>query len=275
MRVAGIYVIQNPVGYVYVGQSRNIQKRIGTHRRGDVRGQPVLRQSLDTYGPENHEITLVLEMSLDCSPEDLDKAEEHYLEMLRYCGHGILNSRGAGWHGRISEETRQKLSLCRHSDETKQKMSRAKIGRKLSKEHCAKIGLFHRGKVVSAATRMKISQARAGVSIGSPSAETRAKMSESQKRRLSSPEARAALSASHMGRTFSAETREKIRQSNLGKVRSESTRKAISESKKGSKASPETKLKMSMSQKGRKVSDATKLKIKESWILRKAKLKLQ
>lgn len=226
MKIVGIYVIQNPIGQLYVGQSRHLNQRAESHRCGSARNQPKLQESFDVYGPVNHEVVLVKEMSDSCSDLELDSAEEHYLEMLKYCGFGILNSRGAGSRGT-------------HSDEA----------------------------------RAKISASKRGVSVGPLSAETKAKISESQIRRFLNPEARAALSAAQMGRVVSTETRQKLRIANQGKVLSKATRIAISESKKGSKASPETKLKMSAIRKGKKLSNETRKRMKQAWVLRKLKAK--
>jgi hypothetical protein len=91
-----------------------------------------------------------------------------------------------------SEEHQQKIAEGRirnkgkprkqYSDEYKAKMSAIKKGVKKSPEHCKKIGDIHRGKIVSAETRTKLSVANTG-KTWKMSEEGRAKISAAAKAR--------------------------------------------------------------------------------------------
>jgi hypothetical protein len=131
----------------------------------------------------------------------------------------------------VSPETRAKIAEYnrthtgwKHSPETRQKMSAAKIGwrmppeivekiaaknrgRKLSDEHRAKISARHKGRKRPPELVEKTAASRRGQKA---SEETRAKLSASHKGKTPSPETRARMSAARMGHETSAETRKKI-----------------------------------------------------------------
>lgn len=103
------------------------------------------------------------------------------------------------------------------------------------------------------------------------SAETKKKMSESQKGKHLSEEHRKKISESRKGKHFSEETKKKISESRKGRHFSEETRRKLSESHKGKQFSEETKKKISERLKGEKnpnygkhLSDETKKKMSES-----------
>lgn len=110
-----------------------------------------------------------------------------------------------------------------------------------------KAGLLPRMEIVDVLPESRIAQAEqdwifflsrsfelVNLSLGGGvhSSETRKRMSESQRRRMSNPELRAKLSKHNSGKEKSAETRAKISASGKGLRRSEETRRRISESKK-------------------------------------------
>ena len=124
-----------------------------------------------------------------------------------------------------------------------------------------------------------------GGSRGSPSEETRRKMSESHKGNLLSEETKRKLSAlnkgennPNYGKHLSEETRKKLSEANkgencynYGKHPSEETRRKMSESHKGKRLSEETKRKLSEAIKGenhplygKHLSDETKKKLSEA-----------
>jgi hypothetical protein len=152
----------------------------------------------------------------------------------------------------------------KHTETTRQKMSKA-----------------HKGKIVSDETRERMSEAHAAspelsekmrkVNIGNKNAlghkvteEAKGKLSELYKGKKIAEEIKQKIGKSHKGLVVSEETREKISKSKTGKVHSEATKQKISRINKGRKLSEETKKKMSASRTGRIISEETKRKISES-----------
>ena len=122
---------------------------------------------------------------------------------------------------------------CIPSQEIREKMSKAKRGKRLTEEHRTKIGAAQKGKCVSDETRAKISEASKGISKNS-------------------------------GRKLSDEHKSKLSEINKGKRLTEEHKKKISESLKGRQKSEETKLKLSMANKGKILSEETRAKLSES-----------
>jgi len=103
-------------------------------------------------------------------------------------GRPSWNKGKGGYKQNLTEEQRSALSIraknrtwCKHSDETKLKMSLQRIGKpghtlgkKLSEEHKRKLSIAHTGKTVSKETRQKISKNQ----LGRPGTNT--KLSEQQ-----------------------------------------------------------------------------------------------
>ncbi len=117
-----------------------------------------------------------------------------------------------------------------------------------SDAHNQKIREYHLNKVVSAETRLKISESKKGKSRTVFSKETKQKMSESAKNRK--------------GRNKKSITKQKPLRN---KCISESTKKKISESLKGIIRSDETKKKISKANKGKKRTPEQINNIKKSW----------
>lgn len=68
--VSGVYKITSPSGRVYVGQSQDLYTRFNQYRRGACKRQPLLYNSLNKYGFDNHTIDVIL-----CGTEHLDSIE--------------------------------------------------------------------------------------------------------------------------------------------------------------------------------------------------------
>ena len=95
---------------------------------------------------------------------------------------------------------------------------------------------------------------RGGGGAGSPSEETRRKISQSLTGKTLSAEHRRKISEGGKGKKRSAETRRKISEARMGIIHSEETRRKLSEAKKGKpgrKPSAETRRKLSEAQKGK------------------------
>lgn len=131
----GIYKITNPKGRIYIGQSTNIEYRKAWYGRTHGRGQPKLYRSIKKHGWQNH----LFEIIEECNIDQLDAKETywkiHYLELVQnqyskvlFCN---LYDNGGG---PLSEETKIKMSKARighkDSEETKLKKSNSFKGRK-------------------------------------------------------------------------------------------------------------------------------------------------
>lgn len=131
--VPGIYAIINAVnGKLYVGQAKNLHVRAVLENH--AHNKP-LQDSYNKYGIDNHYVT-ILEY---CELKDLDSREIHWISELHSfvrdpsCNGYNLTLGGGGTLGHT------------HSDEVKQRLSKAakgnkvNLGRKLTPEHKEKI----------------------------------------------------------------------------------------------------------------------------------------
>lgn len=183
MKTTFIYALCEPGTRTvrYIGYSNNPRKRLRTHK---CRNTPAGRW-LRNLGA-NPELVVLKEVPI----EDRKLEEARYIRGARVLGLGILNENegggGPSHHtpetcakirvatGGInnpnfglspSEETRQKMRLARLGKtmppETRAKISarisEIKTGRKLSPSHCASIGASKRGRVASEETRKRMS----------------------------------------------------------------------------------------------------------------------
>jgi group I intron endonuclease len=118
----GIYKITNPKGKIYIGQSINIKIRNNFYKTNNCKNQPKLYNSLQKHSWEQHTFEIIEE----CSLEQLNEREIYWGLHYNVLGENGLNLRLGNGRGLVSEET-------------KQKQRKAKLGKKLSEEHCIKI----------------------------------------------------------------------------------------------------------------------------------------
>lgn len=217
MKKSGIYKITSPTGKIYIGQSRNILKRINHYKNLKCVGQPKLYASIMKYGWDNHNFEIICE----CEINELIDLEKHYIKEYDTFNteHGMnLTSGGDGYS--FTENTRRKISEAHkgktHTKKTKQKMSVAHIGKTHSKEHNRNQGNSLRG--------VKRSE------------ETKRKISESGRGKVRSEEFKKKISRANKGKILTEETKQKIGKSKLGNkyclglTHSDETKKKISES---------------------------------------------
>lgn len=154
-----IYKIQNKTnGKSYIGQTvESLQKRRNQHLA--TKGCRAISNALRKYGSNNFEWTILYEA--DCI-ETLNFMEEYYIEKLNTLAPSGYNLQSGGNNRLHSLETRQLMSERRKnmSDETKAKISRASIGRKVSEETKEKISQANKGKHLSNEHKKKISESR-------------------------------------------------------------------------------------------------------------------
>jgi group I intron endonuclease len=168
-KTCGIYRILNiKSGRVYVGSSKNLQKRRTTHTRELVQNKHInkfLQNDYNRCGQTNFVFEIIEQYSF-YNKNFVLRREQYYLNKYYDGGKRCYNiaplvSCPSGNTGkRFSEETRLKMSLAqkgkRHSQETKKRQSEAKLklysdktnhpkfGKKMSKEICEKLSLIHK-----------------------------------------------------------------------------------------------------------------------------------
>ena len=124
----------------------------------------------------------------------------------------------------VSDETKQKIAAAnigkKVSEEARLRMSASQMGKKLSDEHKQKIGDAHRGKIISEETRTKKRNSMTGIKWSKPmSEETRIKIGEYRKGRMHNEDAKNKIGDANRGKPNQYK----------GVPRSEETKRRISE----------------------------------------------
>jgi group I intron endonuclease len=151
-KICGIYKITSPSNRVYIGQSRNYNKRINGYKKYNCKGQPKLYNSLKKYGFKNHIVELVHELTLDIDQKDLNYWELFYYNKYKNEGFHLLNLRECGANGKFSEESRLKMSISGKNkiitEEHKRNMGLAQKGRKHTEETKKKMSAWQKGTIL-------------------------------------------------------------------------------------------------------------------------------
>jgi group I intron endonuclease len=134
MKIAGVYQIQNRLtGHRYIGSSVNIKLRWSVHRhhlKTSTHCNKYLQRAWDKYGKESFIFTIIEEC--ENSKIQLELTEQKYLDLIKP-EYNILKVAYSQVDHPVSEETKQKLSLAHIgkivSEESKHKMSLAKLGK--------------------------------------------------------------------------------------------------------------------------------------------------
>jgi group I intron endonuclease len=148
----GIYKIINPKGKIYIGYSKNIERRFKEYLTLRCRSQKFLKESFQTYGVENHIYSIIEE----CDIENIKKREKYWIEYYNSYKNGLNSNKGGGGVVNHSDESKNKMYKSRlgkkDSLETKIKKSKSHTGKKHSKIHSNK------GTSISEETKQKISK---------------------------------------------------------------------------------------------------------------------
>lgn len=210
-QISGVYKITCTAnGKIYIGSANNLRRRWYEHRHDLKRRKhrnAHLQRAWDQYGESSFKFEIV-ELVM---PWSLIDRENHWLEMLRPFDHTIGFNIGkraeSGMSGRHhSPETRAKISAInagrklppeqvensalahkggKRSPETREKISAAAKLRNQSPGYFEKMSQSHKGQIPSLAAREATSRLRKGIPL---SDETRARMSEAQKKRYQKPD---------------------------------------------------------------------------------------
>lgn len=168
--MVGIYKITSPSNKIYIGQSVDIANRISSYKNLKCKRQTKLYRSLKKYGFEKHKFEIIDK----CNEIELNAKERYYQELFNTISKEGLNCR----------LTKTKDKSGRLSEETKRK-----------------IGLAHKGKIVSKESRLKMSIAKSKMTE-----ETKQKM----RGRKVSEQHKAKLSKLHKGKKIKEEVRLKL-----------------------------------------------------------------
>ncbi|ABT16682.1 hypothetical protein ATCV1_Z548L [Acanthocystis turfacea chlorella virus 1] len=153
-----IYMLTSPSGKSYIGQTtRTIEERLKQHQLPSNKCIAI-SNAIQKYGWENFE-----KHWYEVPDEELNEHEELMIEVLGTLSPSGYNLKGGGGNGKLSEETKNKISEANsgennpmfgkcHTDETKKKFSEERSG---EKNH-----MF--GKHHAEETKKKLSEDRTG-----------------------------------------------------------------------------------------------------------------
>mgnify|MGYP003651066122 CR=1 FL=1 len=201
----GIYKITSPSGKIYIGQSSNIEKRLKNYKYADGNSiGPKIKHSIEKYGWENH----ISEELEECKVNQLHERETYWKKLvLENYGWGkclFCNLYDIGSSGPLSNHIKEKIRGQKRSNETKQKMREAKLGKPSA----------FKGRKHSEETKQKMREAK----LGKPSSFKGGKHSEETKQKMS--EMKLGMDSVFKGKKHSKEAKQKMK--DAWKIRKES-----------------------------------------------------
>jgi group I intron endonuclease len=207
----GIYRITSPSERVYIGQTIDMLKRKKEYEGlRNCKDQVRLYKSLLKYGFASH----IFEKVEECNIEELNIKERYWQDFYEVLGHKGLNcklTRTESKSGRLSEDTKQKISESLKKACTDERRVAISLRlRQRSKEVIDQIARTNTGKKRTQETRNRMSIS--------------GKLAKTEKVRKS-------ISASNKGKVRTAETIQKMMESK--RYISQETRNKMSEAKKG------------------------------------------
>ncbi len=168
-KVIGVYKIENILnGKIYIGGSNNLKSRVLTHKtrlRENTHHNKHLQNSWNKYGKENFKFETIEE----CGVYELEEREQYWFSFYKktnimFNARPVVNSNlgikhseehinnwrksriGFKFSKAVIEKMKEKNSGSgngmygkHHTEETKQKMSKVRLGKKLTEEHKHKI----------------------------------------------------------------------------------------------------------------------------------------
>ncbi len=124
--MVGIYKITSPTGKIYIGQSWNLQQRANAYKQLKCTKQPKLHSSLLKHGWADHTFEIIHTLPTDIDQTILNTYETLYWQQYLDCNFQMLNIKEPGSNGK-------------HSQESKQKITNSKLGKKRSAETVKKV----------------------------------------------------------------------------------------------------------------------------------------
>lgn len=246
-----IYKTTNLVnGKFYIGQdSKNNPNYLGS---GDL-----IKKAINKYGKDNFKKEILEYCE---SKEELNQQEIYWINELSGITYGYNILEG----GQGGDNFKNHPNL----DEIKEKMSLAKKGKKLSKEHAEKINISLRksnvwlNSVKSEEKINKMIHTKTENNTLKITPEHRKKLIENRENKTLTEEHKKKISDANKNKKFSEEHKNNLSKAKIGSTFSEEHKKKLSEANKGKQLSKETKNKISEYRIGKKHSDETKLKLK-------------
>jgi group I intron endonuclease len=164
MKKSGIYKITNPKGKIYIGYSKDLDKRENDYKFFNIKTQPLILESLYIHGWINH-VFEVLEYT-----DDLREREIYWIEKFDSFNNGLNGNKGGGGPETHTEETRKLISKKGKSNKGKRVHSHWKG--KPKPEYIVEANKSNKGKRVynshwkgktrSEETKYKMSQSQKG-----------------------------------------------------------------------------------------------------------------
>lgn len=234
-----VYKHTSPNGKCYIGITRQKPETRWRKDGSGYIGNTYIYNAIKKYGFENfqHEILY--------TGLTKEEAEQKEIELIAYYksdnrDFGYNIEHGGNSVGKLSEETKRKIAYANQnrSLETREKLRKAMLGKKLPIETRKKISESNMGREVSEDTRNKIGNAIRGIKR---SEETKQKIKNAKSGKSLSEETKRKISEGNKGRIMSEETKQKISKSHIGKHLSDETKRKLSEINKGHKGTPLTK----------------------------------
>jgi len=76
-KICGIYKITSPTGKIYIGQSKNINRRKYEHKNNKCGHQTKIYKSIAKYGWNNHLFKIIY----ICTEDKLNDLEKYYIKL--------------------------------------------------------------------------------------------------------------------------------------------------------------------------------------------------
>ena len=106
-KITGIYIITNPNNKIYIGQSRDINKRWYRYKRLECKSQIKLYNSFLKYGVNNHKFEIICL----CKENNLNNLEEFFIHYYKSFNSLMGLNLNSGGNSKLhSEETKLKIS---------------------------------------------------------------------------------------------------------------------------------------------------------------------
>lgn len=222
-KIICVYKITSPNGKIYIGSSVNYKRRLTQYKGMGAKTQTILYNSFLKHGFDNH----VFEIIELCTKENLLEREYYYGCLYDVIGVNGMNCKLPSFGDKYQntrQETIEKMKQWKPSEDTIAKMKAAQTKR--AKEH-----------PVSEETKQKLREANLGKKA---SEETKKKMSLKGKGRVVSQESRIKMGA-WKRKPLSEERKQRLRELNIGKTMPEKTKQALLNSIIGRPCSRKTK----------------------------------